>query len=503
MAPRIESARRLFDGSSPWLLTAAMFGVAGFFPVAASAAIAADTAVTTLSAIPSHPAPGARDVCVVATIASGEETPAERLRALAGADYWVEADHDLLLCSRGGAFSAGELGAAATAAGALAVTGYSGVDPERLAFLKVTPDLHAEELGRVLARGGRWVVVELASGLPPAPRDRVRVGPALFPFEANRVLARRWSQRQHGVGEALTDPQIAAMLDEIDRERWFADVSTLAAWNRWTRGAQVLSARDWLVAQFAALDGVSVATADFWVPPNSYPGAWAYNVIATLPGTVRPDEWYVVGGHYDSTSNDPSVAAPGADDNASGCAGTLELARLFAAHPPDATLVFICFSGEEQGLYGSEDYVADLIAAGDLAKVQGAYVLDMIAFTASVQLDCILETESFAQPWLNHFADAAADFTTLGIVMEYGVCCSDHAPFLWQSSPAVLAIEADYPANPNYHTMDDLPGYLSPLLAEQILRMGGGALLRLAGSTAIFVDGFESAATLRWSATAP
>ena len=71
------------------------------------------------------------------------------------------------------------------------------------------------------------------------------------------------------------------------------------------------------------------------------------------------------------------------------------------------------------------------------------------------------------------------------------------------SSPAVLAIEADYPSNPNYHTMDDLPGYLNPLLAEQILRMGGGALLRLAGSTAIFVDGFESAATLRWSATAP
>ncbi len=495
MAPRIESAHWPFHGRSPWLLTVAMFGVAGFLSVAAVAAVVA--------IVIDDPAPAARDECVVATIASGEEAPAERLRALAGADYWVEADHDLLLCSRGGALAVGELGAAASAAGALAVAGFSGVAPERLAFLKVTPDLHAEELGRVLARGGRWVVVELTSGLPPAPLDKVRVGPALFPFEPNRVLARRWSQRQHGVGEALTDPQIAAMLDEIDRDRWFADVSTLAAWNRWTRGSQVLSARDWLVAQFAALDGVSVTTADFWVPPNSYPGAWAYNVIATLPGTVRPDEWYVVGGHYDSTSNDPSVAAPGADDNASGCAGTLELARLFAAHPPDATILFICFSGEEQGLYGSEDYVADLVAAGDLAKVQGAYVLDMIAFTASVQLDCILETESFAQPWLDHFADAAADFTTLGIVMEYGVCCSDHAPFLWQSSPAVLAIEADYPSNPNYHTMNDLPGYLSPLLAEQILRMGGGALLRLAGSTAIFVDGFESAATLRWSFTAP
>ena len=484
MASRIGSAR-----TSPWLLTAAMFGVACFLAVSTGAAVAA---------ISGYPAPSTRDECVVATIASGEEATAERLRTLAGADYWVEADHDLLLCSRGGALTAGELGAAATAAGALAVTGYSGVDPARLAFLKVTPDLYAEELGRVLARGGRWVVVELAAGLAPRPFDRSRVGPALFPFEPNRVLARRWSPGRHGVGEALTDPQIGAMLDEIDRNRWFADVSTLAAWNRWTRGPQVLLARDWLVAQFGALDHVAVTTASFPVGADT-----AWNVIATLPGTLRPEEWYVVGGHYDSTSSNPSVAAPGADDNASGCAGTLELARLFAAHPPDATLVFICFSGEEQGLYGSEDYVADLVAAGDLAQVQGAYVLDMIAFTTNLQLDCILETESFAQPWLDHFADAAADFTTLGIVMEYGVCCSDHAPFLEQGRPAVLAIEADYPANPNYHTVNDLPGYLNPLLAEQILRMGGGALLRLAGSTAIFVDGFESAATLRWSATAP
>ncbi len=388
---------------------------------------------------------------------------------------------------------------------------FPGVDPARLAFLHGTPDFDATELGRVLARGGRWAVVELAPEVPPGWLAELRradgasggpgpsrVGPALFPFAPNRVLARRWARDRHGVGEALTDPQIAALLDQIDRNRWLADVGTLAAWNRWTRGSEVLSARDWLVTQFSGLDGFSVATASF---PVSYSTGW--NVIATLPGTLRPDEWYVVGGHYDSTSDNPSFAAPGADDNASGCAGVLELARLFAAHPPDATILFVCFSGEEQGLYGSEDYVADLAAAGQLGRVQGAYVLDMIAFTAGAQLDCILETETFAQPWLDHFADAAADFTTLGIVMEYGVCCSDHAPFLWQGRPAVLAIEADYPSNPNYHTQNDLPGYLNPLLAEQILRMGGGALLRLAGSTTIFVDGFESAGTQRWSSTSP
>ena len=475
-------------------------------------------AVLAFGAAAGQAGPAPLDECTVATLRSGEEASADRLRALAGADYWVEADRELLLCSRGGALAGDELGAAASAAGALAVESISGVDPARLAFLKVTPDFGAENLGRVLARGGRWAVVELAPAPSPALAERIqslrrtasappgpgsnRKGPALFPFEPNRVLARRWSRDRHGVGDALSDPQIAIILDEIDRTRWTADVATLAAWNRWTRGSQILSARDWLVEQFASLDGFSVSTASF---PVTYSTGW--NVIATLPGTLRPDEWYVVGGHYDSTSNNPSVAAPGADDNATGCAGTLELARLFAAHPPDATMVFICFSGEEQGLYGSEDYVADLIAAGDLGRVQGAYVLDMIAFTAGLELDCILESEPFAQSWIDHFADAAADFATLGIVIDYNACCSDHEPFLQlpaaQRRPAVLAIEADYPSNPNYHSMNDLPGYLNPLLAEQILRMGGGALLRLAGTTAVFVDGFESAGTLRWSSTAP
>jgi hypothetical protein len=467
-------------------------------------------------AVAEQAAPPARDECVVATLRSGEEAPAQRLRSLAGVDYWVEADLDLLLCSSGGALSADALAAAARGAGALSVVALPGVERARLAFLKVTPGFDVVEIGRPLARGGRWVVLELSSDAPAARLEELRrgaeagrgpgpdrLGPALYPFEANRVLARRWSRDLHGSGDALTDPQIASMLDEIDRDRWFADVVTLADWDRWTRGADIPSARDWLVAQFGPLHGFSVTTSEFWVPPSgSYPGVWAQNVIATIPGTHRPDEWYVVGGHYDSTSDQLPIS-PGADDNASGCAGTLELARLFANHPPEATVVFVCFSGEEQGLYGSYAYVDELIAAGTFGRVQGAYIVDMIAFTSGITLNTILETLSFAQAWMDQFADAAADFTTLDITFSYDVCCSDHAPFLSEGRPAVLAIEADYWANPNYHHVTDLPGYLNPVLAEQILRMGGGALLRAAGSTTILVDGFETGATLRWSATVP
>ncbi len=59
-------------------------------------------------------------------------------------------------------------------------------------------------------------------------------------------------------------------------------------------------------------------------------------------------------GHYDSTSQSTSSAAPGAEDNASGSAGVLELARVVIEAKPNVNVIFITFSGEEQGLVGSE-----------------------------------------------------------------------------------------------------------------------------------------------------
>jgi len=81
------------------------------------------------------------------------------------------------------------------------------------------------------------------------------------------------------------------------------------------------------------------------------------NIIATLKGTM-PDSanrYYVVSGHYDSMCTSPTDAkcdAPGANDDASGTAAVLEMARVMAAHKFDATIVFMTVPGEEQGLLG-------------------------------------------------------------------------------------------------------------------------------------------------------
>ena len=103
------------------------------------------------------------------------------------------------------------------------------------------------------------------------------------------------------------------------------------------------------------------------------------NVIATLKGTASPERFYVVTGHLDSRVTDVlnfTDDAPGADDDGSGVAVVLELARLFAIRQFPGTLVFATVAGEEQGLYGSAHMAAQMKAAGN--DVQGMFSNDIV-----------------------------------------------------------------------------------------------------------------------------
>jgi len=146
------------------------------------------------------------------------------------------------------------------------------------------------------------------------------------------------------------------------------------------------AARDWLRDQFQAIaatsDGrMTVALQSFVQPagPRIPTPTTITNVIATLRGTTAPERVYVVSGHYDSRVTDVlnfTLDAPGADDDASGVAAVLELARVFATRPTEATIIFVAVAGEEQGLFGSAFMAADLKAAA--TDIQGMFSNDII-----------------------------------------------------------------------------------------------------------------------------
>src|SRR5215469_1708275 len=105
------------------------------------------------------------------------------------------------------------------------------------------------------------------------------------------------------------------------------------------------------------------------------------NTILTMQGTANPQRFYVVTGHLDSRVTDllnSTDDAPGADDDGSGVACVLELARVFAQAPDDfpGTIIFAAVSGEEEGLFGSSFMAKQMAAAGN--DVQGMFSNDII-----------------------------------------------------------------------------------------------------------------------------
>lgn len=125
------------------------------------------------------------------------------------------------------------------------------------------------------------------------------------------------------------------------------------------------AARRWVLQRFqedAAVSGGRMsARIDTWLQPADQHRANRSfvegNVVATLRGTDPADDRvFIVTGHLDSRNTDimdSTDAAPGANDDASGVAALLEMARIMSRHPGKATLLFVAVTGEEQGLFGS------------------------------------------------------------------------------------------------------------------------------------------------------
>jgi hypothetical protein len=146
----------------------------------------------------------------------------------------------------------------------------------------------------------------------------------------------------------------------------FGTRNTLSEQNDPKRG--IGAARDWLYAEF--LKAAEASKGRMTVEKQAYEQQKAQrvpqptiitNVVATLRGSQpeSTDRIYVVSGHYDSMCNSPTDAkcdAPGANDDASGTAAVLEMARVMAKYEFDATIVFMAVAGEEQSLLGSTHF---------------------------------------------------------------------------------------------------------------------------------------------------
>jgi aminopeptidase YwaD len=224
-----------------------------------------------------------------------------------------------------------------------------------------------------------------------------------------------------------------------------------------------------------AADGLVVTKA-----PVNFAGRTFPNIVGTLTGTTCPEKTLIVGAHYDGVSS-----GPGADDNASGVAAMLEVARVLSAQPLQASVDFAAFSFEEAGLVGS----SQMAAAADSAdrELLGMINFDMIAYTCDEPgcqdypegMEPVRPTGDFLSVvgnsnsalLLNQSVAASAAAVPGLVVLPLevpgngetlpDVRRADHAPFWDHGFQALFVTDTADLRNPNYHLSTDELGTLN------------------------------------------
>ena len=368
-----------------------------------------------------------------------------------------------------------------------------------------------------------------------------------------------------GVPAPVIDPDIAKLVADISADRIQRSIYVLASFK--TRhtlsdplpsGDGIGGAAAWVRAEFeraAAETGgrlkVEVDTFDQPPAPPRIPQAIQIsNIVATLPGTDPGGRTLVVSGHYDSRATNPldaTGAAPGADDDASGVAAVLELARVMAHYKFGATLVFLAVAGEEQGLNGSTHWARDARARN--ADIEAMFDNDIIGSSraedgridrATVRLfaqgvppvskpdDALIallkeggENDTPPRELARSVRDLAAAYVpALRVRVVYRadryLRGGDHLPFLEQGYPAVRFTEPAEDFRRQHQDVreekgvayGDTPDHVDFAYVADVTRVNGAALASIARAPAppaqvqIEAARLENDTTLRWAPNA-
>jgi len=277
-------------------------------------------------------------------------------------------------------------------------------------------------------------------------------------------------------GRSYTGP-LPALTDQEDelRQRLWAHVHKLAGEigeRNMARPEALDAAADYIVESFAKI-GYQAAAQEFKVG-----GTMVKNIQAELRGNAHPDNFIVVGAHYDSVPG-----SPGANDNATGVAAVLESARLLAAAKLDRSVRFVCFVNEEPPYFRSEDMGSWHYAKR--CQDQNEKVVAMLSLETIVYYSDAKGSQQYPMPFGLLYPDTAnfigfvgnpaskdllfkcvglfrrhTQFPSEGIAAPSwieGIDWSDHACFWSRGYPAIMITDTAPFRYPYYHSREDTP----------------------------------------------
>jgi hypothetical protein len=202
---------------------------------------------------------------------------------------------------------------------------------------------------------------------------------------------------------------------------------------------------------------------------------FAYNVLAKLPGTDRGlrDEFVVMGGHLDHVGVRNGQIRNGADDNASGTAVAMEVARVLKEgnHRPRRTIIFAAWCGEEMGLIGSNYFVSSPPEGVEIDKVVTYFNMDMVGLGDAIGAPGAL---NFPTIWEVIKRDQDPDVIGAVLPRTGGPGGSDHSAFITRGIEALALMTSGGVGHPNYHWPEDDTEAIDP----EILRKTGQFVLQ-------------------------
>ncbi len=247
---------------------------------------------------------------------------------------------------------------------------------------------------------------------------------------------------------------------------------------------------NWLKAKYASY---GYTPAQIVEDPFTYSGSTCKNLVVTKIGTLYPNIFVIVDAHYDT------VNGPGTNDNGSGTVLLLETARLLQNIPTEYSIKFIHFSGEEDGLIGSQHYVNSVVnATNPKMNIRLVFNIDQVGGVAGMQNNKITCERDESTPTTNNAASNTMTTQLINCVGLYSTLStklsnaysSDYIPFENNNEVITGFYETNESTHP--HTATDLLVNMDPNYLYKVTKAAIGATLHFAvASTTLSRNDFD------------
>jgi Zn-dependent M28 family amino/carboxypeptidase len=315
------------------------------------------------------------------------------------------------------------------------------------------------------------------------------------------LLAAAWHSRRYRARETVAAPSRELSLEEArSATRLEEDVRELAG--------EIGERNMWRLErleQAASFIEAELRKAGWAVDSQEYElqGRTVRNIVAEIAGSERPQEIVLVGAHYDSV-----LGSPGANDNGSGVAALLELARALAGERPRRTLRLVAFTNEEPPFFKTHEMGSRVYARA--AKKKGEKIVAMVSLETIGYYSEAKESQMFPFPPLRYFYPtrgnfvafvanfrsrallqralkafrASSDFPAEGLAAPewlIGVDWSDQWSFWRSGYPAIMVTDTAPFRYPHYHSRRDTPEKLDYAALARVTEGLAGMVKMLAG----------------------